>query len=493
MARPPTATMVERPIVTRNASSAAVVATAGAGSATMAVTSWWCGALPLGWHSSPVASVVFYLGLVAVLFAWLDLGRAVLRGRDVYSSLVGYVVAVAVPLMGAMPFGRDLWAYAAQGNLARHGLNPYTHGPSAWPSTFTDQVSPRWVTSPSPYGPIWLRLSHLAVDLSSGQPLAAALLLRLPALLGIGLSLWALPRLASRLAGTLTAGIWLGLASPLTLVLGVGGGHNDVLMLGLILAGCALATGRGERVLALGAAVVAIGVLVKSPAAIGVAFTVPFWMHANGVERTVRSVVRACLVAAMSAGVVIVGASLACGLGNGWLSQVNSDAQWISWLSLPCALVLLGRGVGGLHPIKKLDATLRGFRTGAMGLTIVVVLALWSLALARLRDGRTQLGCLAAALGAAALFAPSVQPWYYCWGLALAGFVVVRRWVLIVLIAVGAGFPVMIAPSGYGMESSWYAFPVVAGALIVAAALSYGRLPLPSLLDRDVSPINSQR
>jgi alpha-1,6-mannosyltransferase len=328
--------------------------------------------------------------------------------------------------------------------------------------------------SPSPYGPIWLRLSHIAVDVSGGHPTAAVLLLRLPALAGLLLSLWAIPRLAAVFEGTLSVGLWLGIASPLTLVLGVGGGHNDLLMLGLILAGCALAAAPGDLSLAAGAAIVGLGVLVKSPAAIGVAFTVPLHLHARrGAGEPARlrigSVGRACVIAIVSAGTVVGLVSLASGLGYGWTSQVNSDAQWISWLSLPSALVLFGRLVAGASPLKHLDGTLRAFRTAGEVLTLIVAAALWVFALARNERGRLQLACLAGALGAAAVLAPSVQPWYYCWGLSLAGLIVVRRLWLWLLAAVAVVFPVMIMPSGSGMESDWRAFPVIAAALVVGA------------------------
>jgi alpha-1,6-mannosyltransferase len=453
------------------------VAVAFAGSVAMAVSSWWCAGLQAGRETATASYVFFYLGLGAVLTVWVLLGREIFAGRRSESNprqFMHFSLAVALPLLGAAPFGRDLWAYAAQGNLVRHGLDPYTHGPLAVPGIFTDQVSPRWLDSASPYGPVWLRLSHLAVDLSAGHPTIAALLLRLPALAGLMLSLWAVPRLAALFDGTLATGLWLGLASPLTLVLGIGGGHNDLLMLGLILAGCALAAAPTDRALALGAAVLGVGVLVKSPAAIGVAFTVPLHLHVRGKQQgatphNVLSVLRACAIAILSAGAVIALISLVSGLGYGWTSQVNSDAQWISWLSLPSAVVLFGRLVAGASPLKHLDATLRHIRTVGEVLAIVVAALLWFYAVIRNERARLQLACLAGALGAAAVLAPSVQPWYYCWGLSLAGLVVLRPLWIWLLAAVAVVFPVMIMPSGSGMESDWRAFPVIAAALVVAA------------------------
>lgn len=429
----------------------------------LAGTSWRVGGIPVAWQPGGREwRVLSWSALAVLLAAWLLLGRQVLRGAVTVAELRRFVVAAAAPFAFAAPFGRDLWAYAAQGNLVRHGIDAYARGPSAAPGAFTSQVSPRWVDSPSLYGPLWLQISHLATVLSHGHPLLAVLLLRLPAFAGIGLWLWALPRLAGHLSGRSVAGLWLGLASPLTLVLGVGGGHNDVVMIGLMLAGLALACRRGTAALACGAAVAAVAVMVKSPAAVGAAFTVPFWLHANRLPASARRVVAASLVAAGAVAVTAAAISLACGLGTGWLSQLDPGAPWMSWLSLPTGATMLVRALTGRHA-HVLDATMRAARTAGSALALAVDAALWVRAL-----HRAPVACLTVALAGTAMLAPSVQPWYYCWPLALAGLVVIRHWLLVVCAAVVLAFTVMITPSGHGYESSWIAVPIVAGALLTA-------------------------
>jgi alpha-1,6-mannosyltransferase len=445
----------------------------GSGAAVMAGTTWQVAALPV--HASVLSTparvplyVLFYLGLAAVLGAWLLLGRGLLRGgRPTPAVLYAFVAACAVPLLASAPFGRDLWAYAAQGHLVRHGLDPYTHGPSATPGPFTAEVSGRWIDSASPYGPLWLRLSQFGAWASGGHPTVAALLLRVPAVLGLLAAVWSVRVLATRLGGRLAAGLWLGLASPLTTVLGVGGGHNDLLMLGLALAGVAIASRPGLPALAAGAAVAALAIMVKSPAAIAVAFTVPVWLRANGHPITVPRVVRSCLVAVVAAAVAVGAVTAATGLGFGWTKQVNADAQWVSWLSLPSAIAMLAKAVSGSGDVKSVDDTLRACRTAGEVLTVVIVVVAWLLALRTARRAAV-LGWFAAALGAAAVLAPSVQPWYYAWGLAVAGLVRLPRVALVALAAVALVFPVMITPSGYGYESSWPALPMLAGAVGLA-------------------------
>ncbi|MEO6884792.1 MAG: polyprenol phosphomannose-dependent alpha 1,6 mannosyltransferase MptB [Jatrophihabitantaceae bacterium] len=452
------------------------------GSVAMSVASWWVAGLPAGWHTSGPMFGLFYLGLATALVCWLLLGRVLFVKTDpacsvTTAALRRFVLGSCAPLLFAAPFGRDLWAYAAQGNLVRHGIDPYTHGPSAVSGVFTEQMSQRWIDSRAPYGPLWLRISHAAVAVCHEHPTIAALLLRLPAVLGILLWLWALPRLAERLGGRLIPALWLGLASPLTIVLGFGGGHNDLLMIGLILAGLALTTGPTVRHLVIGAAVVGLAVMVKSPAAIAVAFTVPFWLHANGIDATVRSVVRACAAAIVGAGACVAALTVACGLGVGWTSQVNADAPWISWLSLPTGLVILARLVTASSPFRVLDGALKVVRSIGEALTVAACAALWFLALRR-----APVACFAMALGVAAVLAPAVQPWYYCWALALAGLVVTNRRALLALATMSVAFPIMIMPSGVGMESDVRVVPVIiSAAALVWFVLARGTWHAPAL------------
>ena len=446
-----------------------VVGSAIAGAVLMAAGSWWLGAVPIDRHpdSGVIAHVAFYLGLFTMIAAWLELGRRLLSGdtRITPRLLRGYVLGAAAPFLFAAPFGRDLWAYAAQGNLVRRGLDPYGYGPAAVPSAFTDEMRSRWLDTPSPYGPLWLRISHAAASITGGHPTVAVLLLRLPAFAALALILWALPVLARAVDGWLTRCLWLGVASPLTIVLGIGGGHNDVLMVALTLVGLAIATRPGLRALAVGAAVIGIAVMIKSPAALAVPFTVPLWMWSNNANRSLRQLVRACAAAGGAAAASIGLVTVLCGLGFGWVHQVKTNSPWVTWLSFPSAAAALSKLVtGSTHDLTAIDATMRNFRTAGEMVTILIAAICWIIAVRR----GNPLGYLALALGCAATLPPAVQPWYYIWGLALAGLVVLRRRVIIALAAASLVFPVMITPSGKGHEGGWAAIPILACALLVS-------------------------
>ena len=73
---------------------------------------------------------------------------------------------------------------------------------------------------------------------------------RLVVLLGVGLIVWATPRLARRCGVAEVSALWLGAANPLLFMHLVAGIHNEALMLGLMLAGtefaCAGSTPSGR-------------------------------------------------------------------------------------------------------------------------------------------------------------------------------------------------------------------------------------------------------
>ena len=464
--------------------SGVLTAAAAVATTAIAVVSWRVAALPVGWRAGGSAwTAAYWAALCLLILSWVLLGRLVLRERVAVAELRRYVLAAAAPLAFAAPFGRDLWAYAAQGNLVRHGIDAYAHGPAALPGVFTAQVSPRWVGSPSPYGPVWLQLCHFAVTLSGGHPLLAALLLRLPAFTGLALWLWALPRLAQRLPGRWGAGLWLGAASPLTLVLGVGGGHNDLLMIGLMLAGLTVAGRPGPVALAGGAALGCLAALVKAPAVLEIAFTVPVWLHANGLPRTGRRVAAATGVAGAAAASVGLAVTAAAGLGIGWVWQLRDTGSWASWQSASSALAMLMHTAAG-QPPGALDVTMRDIRLAGTVICIVAVVALW---LAARR--RAPLARLALALGAVVVLAPMVQPWYYDWALALAGLVVVRRSRLAMLAAVPVALTVLVEPSGQAYLNDWAStVSVISGALLLTGLLLGRRQTSvheqPDLVDR---------
>ena len=439
-----------------------------AGSVLLAVASWRVGGLPAGWRVGRAAQawafMGYYLGLAMVVAGWLLLGRAVLnRAASVQARGVGWFACLtAMPLLAAAPFGRDLWAYAAQGHLLEVGADPYRHGPSAAPGVLAAQVDPRWADSPSPYGPAWLQLARLAIMIGRHQPVLSVLVLRVASYLGLVLCCWAVSRLARCLSGDPAVAVWLGVANPLMIVLGVGGGHNDVLMLGLALAGLAIAARPGWGWLVIGVSVAALAVVVKSPAVIAVAFLGAVWSSMNG-SRGPRRVVVASVVVLGIAAMVVVISTAATGLGFGWMRQTSANAPWVSWLSLPSAAAMVIQAASG-GVVGEVDGIMHACRFA--GGAVLLLVAAWAW-LAACRSRRSTTDYLALAWAGATVLAPAVQPWYLLWPTASIAVAGPRRAVIIGVSVATVAFTVMITPSGHGWESDVRGLAVVVGAVVL--------------------------
>ena len=87
--------------------------------------------------------------------------------------------------------------------MVAHGISPYVYGTGVLGFTpFSILPGPLWANTPSPYGPAFLWLDGLVTDLSRHQVLTDLVLLRLLAVAGLAMALWAIPVLARRPGGT---------------------------------------------------------------------------------------------------------------------------------------------------------------------------------------------------------------------------------------------------------------------------------------------------
>ena len=121
-----------------------------------------------------------------------------------------------------------------------------------------------------------------------------------------------LPVLARRLGNDPGIALWLAVLSPLALFSFVSSGHNDALMLGLMLAGITVGTGGRLR---WGIALCALAATIKLPAAAGIVFLVAD--ECTRVDRSARWRVIAESVAISV--LVVVGVTVGAGLGWTWL------------------------------------------------------------------------------------------------------------------------------------------------------------------------------
>ncbi len=204
--------------------------------------------LPPGGETNRIA---LYVGMAMLATAWLGLWRYARADRAEPRALwpVGLLWTLA-PAIGAPLFSHDVYSYLAQGTIAHLGLSPYDVAPSALAglghANVMGAVDPFWRHATAPYGPLFLVLGSGIAALTGSHLIAGVLLVRLLELVGFVL-LWAfVPRLAKALGADPTRALWLAALSPLVLLQLVAATHNDLLMIGLMVAGVTLAAEDGR-------------------------------------------------------------------------------------------------------------------------------------------------------------------------------------------------------------------------------------------------------
>ena len=170
------------------------------------------------------------------------------------------LLAVAIqllPLCAPLLLSTDAWAYWQYGAIAAGPGNPYGDAPSEYPGNPAyDHAGFAWRDTTSVYGPAFTLGSELVARAAGSSPDAAAWTFKVLAALGM----LALTGLAARLARDRVAAAALVGWNPLFAIHFAGGGHNDSLMLALVLGALALAAS-GRRAAA--GVAWAVGIFVK--------------------------------------------------------------------------------------------------------------------------------------------------------------------------------------------------------------------------------------
>lgn len=376
---------------------------------------WWFRPHVPGGHAA--AQALFYAGLAGLCLAWLGLGRRLGTSAGLTPwrlALVGGLWCLPLAI-GAPLFSHDAYSYLAQGEILHLGLNPYHHGAEVLArhgqGRFLASVSPFWRATTSPYGPLFLGLASLIAGLVGSHLVAGVLLMRALCLVGVGLLVVFVPRLARALGADPARATWLTVISPLVLLELVAAGHNDALMVGLLVAGVTLAV---ERRWLLGIAVCALAATVKLPALAGVAFIAVAWARSES-----RRPARVLGLSAAVAVAVLAAVSAATGLGASWVnSGVLSTPGKVHLAITPTTAA--GWSAGSLLHLLGVHASTHGIESalGAVALALTVVLGVWLLARAQRANFVPALGGL---LLASVFAGPATWPWYLTWGLALVG------------------------------------------------------------------------
>jgi hypothetical protein len=383
------------------------------------ISSWLSGiGERLGYRVFLIALLVSsgaYAGLVALA------GRyAAGRGRSFAISKRWAIVLIAalqlIVFAGPVLLSTDVFSYIAYARMGvEHGLNPYTHGPAAIAG---DPVFPYvgedWIHVATAYGPLYTILSYPLAPLGVVGALWAMKLEALLASAGTLALTWRCAR--ARGFDPVLAILAVG-ANPLYVIYGLGGAHNDLIMMLAMMAAVSL-VGSGTpstRREGTAAAWVVAGALIKATVAVLLPFMIVSRRKLAPILGTLAAVALGALV-----GYAVFGIH-----GIDLVAALNRDAAFVSTDSFANEIAhLLGKP--GVFPV---DHDLL-----KAALVVILLHLLW-----RTWRGYDWVAASGWALLAISVTSTWLLAWYILWPLPLA--VVTRdRRLLVATLAVQALF-----------------------------------------------------
>jgi hypothetical protein len=289
-------------------------------------------------------------------------------------------------------------------------------------------------------------LSKGVAAVAGGSLAAQVVAFRALELIGVVLVMVSLPRLARHLGTDPGLALWLGALSPLFLFGFIASGHNDALMVGLLVAGVTLGvTGR----LVPGLVLCALAATVKLPAAAGVVFLAADQMGRLAGRRRWRVLGEAAVALVVVPAVV----TLVVGYGWTWLGptalHIPTELRVLSTPSVSLGVLIFSV----LHPLGIPVA-----RSAVVTVTQDVVVAatvaavVWLLATLRRHEVVRSLGL---ALILIVVGSPTLWPWYLTWGVVLLAATTAQR--SKGLAALAALAMLIVGPSGHPLlVGDWY-------------------------------------
>jgi hypothetical protein len=204
------------------------------------------------WLAGPFDGAGFELGLGAVIAAFLLMFLSYAAAARAAEKLSARTVLISIAALNAIAlfapplFSSDIFSYDAYGRMGVvYGSNPYLHGPSAIPlEALHGLIGAQWIGTPTAYGPLFTALSYLLVPFDiAATVFAYKAVAALSCVLLIAM-VWR----AAGLRGLdpVKAVAFVGL-NPVIFVYGVGGGHNDLMMLAILVTGLYVLLQRRER------------------------------------------------------------------------------------------------------------------------------------------------------------------------------------------------------------------------------------------------------
>jgi alpha-1,6-mannosyltransferase len=374
--------------------------------------------------AGPLAGAGLKLGVFSLAAAFIAMfisyalaTRAAERLRP-RTVLIAILALHAIVLLAPPLFSSDVFSYTAYSRMgAVYNANPYLHGPSAIPlQGLHSLIGAQWMTTPSAYGPLFTALSYLLVPLDVAANVLAYKAVAAASSLILILLVW---RAASlRGLSPVRAAVLVGL-NPVIVLYGVGGGHNDLMMLAILAAALYVLIQERER---RGGALIATAAAVKLTAGLLLPFALAGRSRGEGSAR-----LRLALGAAL-------GAIAAAVLAFAFFGTAP--------LHLPATLQGI-QSEGGAHSIVGFLAAAVGIEPMPKALTVGLTLVFLAIVAGLLR--RVWLGEMDWIRGAGwatvalLLTTGFLVPWYVAWLLPPAALSSDRRLLGAAVILTGIG------------------------------------------------------
>ena len=194
--------------------------------------------IDLGSAGLAIVMVIMFASYVATVGAARRLSPVLVLGAI---AALHALMLLAPPLVST-----DVFSYQFYGRIgALYHANPYLAGPLALHfDPLYQYIGTKWIYAPTVYGPIFTALSYVLAPLTIPANVLTYKAIAAVSSLAVVAFVWNAARL--RDVDPARAAALVGL-NPLIVVYGVGGGHNDLLMLAPLMAGMVFLLQRRER------------------------------------------------------------------------------------------------------------------------------------------------------------------------------------------------------------------------------------------------------
>jgi hypothetical protein len=375
----------------------------------------------------------FLIALLISLAAYAGLAALARRFHTHAISKRWAIVLVAalqlIVFVGPIMLSTDVFSYVAYARMGvEHGLNPYTHGPVAIVhDPIYRYVGHDWDRVATAYGPLYTLLSYPLAPLGVVGALWG---MKLEALLASAGTLALTWRCARARGFDPVAAILVVGANPLYAIYGLGGAHNDLIMMLAMMAAVSLvlasppgrpASPSGRREAGAAALVVA-GALTKATVAVLLPFMIVSKRRLAPIAGTVAALVLGAAIGYAAFGIH----------GINIVAALNRDAAFVSTDSFANEIAhLLGKP--GVFPV---DHDLL-----KAALVLILVHLLW-----RTWRGYDWIAASGWALLAISVTSTWLLAWYILWPLPLAVVTRDRRLLVATLIVQGLFIAHQISP-----------------------------------------------